>query len=55
MCKYIHLVCQYEFSSIESDNGNIDAKSHFDRQMLCIDEQDNVTSDEASVLVVELN
>ena len=54
MCKHIHLFCQYEFSSIKSDNTNIDAKSDFGQQMLCIDDQDRA-EDEASVLVAELS
>ena len=54
MFKYIHLVCQSKFSSIQSDNENIKAKSDFDQQMLCVDEQDNVAADKASVLVAEL-
>ena len=54
MCKHIHLFCQYEFSSIKSDNTNIDAKSDFYQQMLCIDDQDRA-EDEASVLVAELS
>ena len=53
--KHIHLVCQYEFSSIESDNANIDAKSDFDQQMLCINEHGNVAEDEGSVLVAKLS
>ena len=55
VCKHIHLVCQYEFSSIESDNANIDAKSDFDQQMLCIDEHGNVAEDEGNVLVAKLS